>query len=125
LFQTIPQLNTPINYTPLEKVTEIIVTDPKHALFGRKFPLASVGTRTLENSYVLVKYQAHVFLRIPLISTNLVDDYKGPFCKIDLPSLQELVSLAQENHCICQRNQEKSGKTYHQKNKMKSANTYQ
>ena len=48
------------------------MTDPTHPLFGRRFPLVSLGNQlTRPTAHVLVGYRASFVLQIPLAATNL------------------------------------------------------
>jgi len=58
--------------TTLPDSEQIEVTDPTHALFGRKFLLVARRGRAHERSAcVLVSYRDSILIKLPLGSTNL------------------------------------------------------
>lgn len=122
--RTNPQLNTPFNNPPKEAVTEIEVTDPMHPLFGRRFPVLSVGSARSGAGYVLVTYHEHITLRIPRAATNLAPPRPGPQTKLTLEALTELISLAEQCEVLCPLIRPTSGANCPQNSNSKSSTTY-
>ncbi|MEA3643627.1 MAG: hypothetical protein VBE63_27405, partial [Lamprobacter sp.] len=91
----IHHLDTPFNNPSADVLADIEVTDPTHPLFGRRFALlrrlAPIGGQTS----VLVVYQEGVFLRLPLVATDLVLSERRPPAKLTVSAVTELVTLAQ------------------------------
>jgi hypothetical protein len=50
---------------------QVEVTDPKHPLYGRRFPIHSISHPVHGPGHVFVVYRDQVRLRIPLTATNL------------------------------------------------------
>jgi hypothetical protein len=72
-----------------------------HPLFGRRFPVLSLGSARTGSGYVLVIYQEHMALRIPRAATNLAPPRPGPQTKLTLEALTELISLAEQCEALC------------------------
>jgi hypothetical protein len=85
------------------------VTDPTHPLFGRRFPTLSISAQPQSEGNVFVEYRPHMALRIPISATNLAPARPGPWAKLTLEAVVELVSLAGEYEVICPCNPLKSG----------------
>ena len=90
-------------------MTEVEVTDPTHALFGRRFPLLSVTSTPLRTEHVLVGFRGHMALRIPVSATNLALARPCLGSKLTLAAITELISLAEQCEVLCPSNQEKFG----------------
>jgi hypothetical protein len=48
------------------------VTDPCHPLYGRRFPVFSIGLSARSVGFVVAIYQDPMRIRIPISATNLV-----------------------------------------------------
>jgi F420-0:gamma-glutamyl ligase-like protein len=90
-------------------VTEIEVTDPTHALFGRRFPLLSLSSPPIRTEHVLVGFRGHMALRIPVNATNLAPARPCSRSKLTLAAISELISLAEQCEVLCPSNQARSG----------------
>ena len=108
-YRTSNYLNTPFKNPKQSagKPAEITVTDQTHALFGRSFPVLSIYSSRCK--YVEVLYKDCVTLRIPIISTNLVEPLNIKTTKLTLASLRQLISLAEESN-LCHINPKTTGK---------------
>ena len=105
--RTRPQVDTPSKNPVVE---EIEVIDPAHALFGRRFAIASVIRHGREPSNVLVRYRENILLRIPLAATTLSTAFAIKTCtKLSLAAVDELVELANACEALCQEDRETSG----------------
>jgi hypothetical protein len=85
----------------VESVTELTVTDPTHPLFGRRFPVRSMGVPEHGAIYVSVVYRDTMTLRIPLAATNLTAPQPGSPTKLTLDAVLELVTLAEQCEAVC------------------------
>jgi len=90
-------------------VTEIEVTDPIHPLFGRRFPVRSIGAPERGAINVLVVYRDYMTLRIPLIATNLVPPRSAMPTKLTFAAVTELITLAEQCEALCPSHQVMSG----------------
>lgn len=93
-----------------------------HPLFGRRFAVISISTpRGGGAGHVVVVYQGHMRLRIPLSATqlSLPKQYLGT--KLTLESVTDLVTLATECEVLCQSNPVKSGAASPRRSKKKSS----
>ena len=106
---TIPQLDTPFNNPREEELIEVEVTDPTHALFGRRFPLLSLSSTLSRVEHVLVGFRGHMALRIPVSATNLAPTRPCPRAKLTLAAITELISLAEQCEVLCPSNRARSG----------------
>jgi hypothetical protein len=97
-YQTSNNLNTLFknpNKSTNHRPTELTVIDQTHPLFGKSFPILSVGS--LRCKYVLVTYKDENTLRIPITSTNLIEPQNTKTTKLNMTSLYTLISLAEES----------------------------
>jgi hypothetical protein len=117
--RTNPQLNTPFNNPLSANPTEIEVTDPRHPLFGRHFPVLSISRPPQGEGHVIVAYQDHITLRIPVAATNLVSVQPRLATKLTVEAVTELISLAEQYEVICPTHRQPSGTTSPQKSKIK------
>jgi F420-0:gamma-glutamyl ligase-like protein len=104
-------------------VTEIEVTDPTHALFGRRFPLLSLSSPPIRTEHVLVGFRGHMALRIPVNATNLAPARPCSRSKLTLAAITELISLAEQCEVLCPSNRERSGAACHQDSAARSLPT--
>ena len=84
--------------TPFQKPVAgdvIEVTDPRHPLFGQRFTLASEARPSTSGSNsVLVAYQEHIRLRLPIAATNLALRPLGEVAsKLTTEAMRELITL--------------------------------
>ena len=82
-------------------MTAIEVTDPTHPLFGRRFPLRSIGAPERGAIHVFVAYRDYMTLRIPLAATNLAGPRPALSTKLTLDAVLELVTLAGHDGGLC------------------------
>jgi len=96
---TTHQVNTPLNNTDQPVLAdEIEVTDPKHPLFGRRFPILSAHDSSCSAGHVLVSYRDYMALRIELRATSLAPSPrpKLPATKLTSRAVRELAQLAEQ-----------------------------
>ncbi len=117
-----PLVNAPLK-NPTEGLTEIEITDPMHALFGRRFALLSISTSPQAVGYANVIYQGHIGLRILLASTQLAPPRNYLGIKLTLESVTELVTLAHQCDGLCLFPPTSSGVAYRQPCKRPSPET--
>jgi len=106
---TIGNLNTPFQNPKQEVSPEVIITDPTHPLFGRTFPLLSIGLRASQGGNVFVSYGKNITLRIPFSATNLAGRPESIASKLTGASIYDFVSLAKE-YGVCHAPLQKSGR---------------
>jgi hypothetical protein len=99
--QTSPQVNTPFQNPTEGEPTEIEVTDPRHPLYGRRFPLFALGRSARSRGFAVVVYREPMRLRIPLSATNLGPPRSTPSSKLTLASVTELLTLTQHCEALC------------------------
>ncbi len=95
-------------------MTEIEVTDPRHPLFGRRFPVRSIGAPERGATYLFVAYREHMTLRIPLTSTNLIAPRSAIPTKVTFEAVTDLLTLAEHCEALCPHDQPMSGDAYPQ-----------
>jgi hypothetical protein len=120
---TSSQLDTPFKNPQEESGAEIEVTDPTHPLYGRCFPLLSIGVSPRTPGHVLVSYREYMVLRIPVSATNLALPRPTAPTKLTLQALLELISLAEQCEVLCPSNHRPSGDAYPQNSNSESAMT--
>ena len=101
---TTHQVNTPLNNTDQPVLAEEIeVTDPKHPLFGRRFPILSAHDSSCSAGHVLVSYRDYMALRIELRATSLTPSPrpKLPAIKLISQAVRELAQLAEQCEVLC------------------------
>ena len=107
--RTIHQLNTLFKNPDETGTTEIEVTDPRHPLFGRCFPLISMSASPHGPGHVLVGYRDAMALCIPLAVTTLAPCRPGVPTKLTGEAIQELITVAGECEALCPLIQPPSG----------------
>jgi hypothetical protein len=80
---------------------EIVVTDPTHPLFGRRFPVVSVSTSAQARGFVLVMYRSTMLLRIPIPATSLRPGRRGIATKLTLEAVTDFLACAGESEDAC------------------------
>jgi hypothetical protein len=113
VFSTTQQVDTPLKNSIDEDVAEIKVIDPRHPLFGYRFPLVSSSLHLQSAAFVYVTYQEGVTLRIERAATNLAPLPLPPAAKLTSQALRELVSLAKECEVLCPPSPQTSGNDCH------------
>ena len=108
-YQTSYQVNAPFQNPAQVEPTEIEVTDPCHPLYGRRFPVFSLGLSARIVGFVTVIYRDPMRLRIPISATNLVPSPQVPTSKLTLTSVTELITLAEQCEELCQSHPKGSG----------------
>ena len=107
--QTIYQLNTLFKNPDDAGLTEIEVTDARHPLFGRRFPLISMSASPHGPGHVLVEYRDSMALCIPLAATTLAPSQPLVLIKLSGEAVQELLMVAGECEVLCPLIQPPSG----------------
>jgi len=103
------QLNTPLNNKPVEGEEEVIVTDPCHPLYNRRFIVAYQPSRfSTKEPYVLVFYKDGINLRISLDAVKQQKIGQVPRTKLSYSAVYELVCTARE-YGACPWSPNKSG----------------
>ena len=72
------------------------MTDPRHPLFGRRFPVLALSASPHADGYVFVSYRQDLVLRIERAATQLTPRSSPGRTKLTAPALAELVALARE-----------------------------
>jgi hypothetical protein len=124
VIQTNLQLNTLFKNPDTIEATEIDVTDPRHPLFGRRFPLISMHSSSHGSSQVLVGYRETLVLRIPLATTTLASSQPLVPTKLTREAVEELVLLAGECETLCPLIPPPSGGSCLQTSNMPSSTTF-
>jgi hypothetical protein len=98
------------------------VTDPMHALYGKRFRVLRIGSGLERSAQVFVHYCGDSQLRIPLSSTSLstLPD-TTPRAKLTRDSVEELLSLVKECES-CPSLQKTSGQRSARRRNKKSRN---
>ncbi len=99
MIRTIYQQDTPFNDIDQRSHTdlEITVTDPRHPLFNRRFPILWKSHANFSQGHVYVIYCEGITLRIPLEATNLCSSpFSSSPSKLTESSIKELITVAQE-----------------------------
>ena len=99
--RTIYQLNTLFKNPDNTGPTEIEVTDPRHPLFGRRFPLISMSASPHGPGHILVGYRDGMVLCIPLVATTLAASQPYVLTKLTGEAVAELIALAGECEALC------------------------
>ena len=94
--RTRPSVDTPFQDPAIGDVIEVEVTDLRHPLFGQRFAVVSVSrSRATRDGHVLVAYQGHVQLRLPVAATSLAPRLPdGGLSKLTVEAVEELIALA-------------------------------
>ena len=100
-YQTTYQLNTPFKNPDEEGVTNIEVTDPRHPLFGRCFPLISISSPLHGAGQAFVAYRDFMVLRIPLASTTLAASRPPASVKFTFDAVTDLLRVAEDCEALC------------------------
>jgi hypothetical protein len=91
---TIPLLDTPTR-SRNARSEQITITDPRHPLYGRSFPLISVTGLRHGNGHAYIDDRGRAVLRIPIEVTGLcLTRLALPFSKLSLEAIQDLVQVA-------------------------------
>jgi hypothetical protein len=81
---------------------EITVTDPRHPLFGRRFPIISSPASFGVGSRICVAYEGGAILKLAVTATNLsLVSHNLPVAKLTLEAIRELIRLATEGERPC------------------------
>ena len=113
-YHTSTQLKAPFK-NPIEfskekaTVAEVTVTDPRHPLFGRCFPVLSSIPFPTNRQYIEAIYKDHIPFRLPISATNLGNNFCLPLAKLSHSCIEDLISLAQECNLLCPKSPIKSG----------------
>jgi hypothetical protein len=99
--QTIHQLATPFKNPEVGEPEEVEVIDPRHPLFGRRFPLLSRSTSPHSPGQVLVRYRQFMTLRLPRASTTLAPARPNIPTKLTAEAVHALIQLAEDCEVLC------------------------
>jgi hypothetical protein len=103
------QVNAPFENPTQTEPTEIEVTDPCHPLYGRRFPVFSIGLSARSVGFVVAIYRDPMRIRIPISATNLTPTAQVPTSKLTLTSVTDLITLAEQCEGLCQSHLSGSG----------------
>jgi hypothetical protein len=106
---SIHQLNALFKNPENTGITEVEVTDPRHPLYGRHFPLISLSASPHGPGHVLVGYREAMTLCIPLAATTLAANRPAVPTKLTSEALQNLLTVAGECEALCPLIQRQSG----------------
>ena len=101
--RTIRYLDTPLKNPADEALPDIAVTDPRHPLYGRRFPLLSVSQPPLGDGHVFVRYRDVMVLRLPVAATTLASSRPAPATVLTHDGVVALVTLVEQDEGLCQR----------------------
>src|ERR1700674_839032 len=121
--RTIYQLTTLFKNPDDAGPTEIEVTDARHPLFGRRFPLISMSASPHAPGHVLVEYRDSMALCIPRASTALAPSQPLVPTKLSGEAVQELLVVAGECEALCPLIQPPSGSDCPQTSSTSSSTT--
>lgn len=121
--RTIHQLATPFKNPEVGEPEEVEVIDPRHPLFGRRFPLLSRSTAPHGPGQVLVRYRHYMTLRLPLAATTLAPARPGIPTKLTAEAVQTLIRLAEDCEALCPLIPPPSSPTYPPPSKPTSSTT--
>jgi hypothetical protein len=86
------------------------VTDPRHPLYGRRFPVVSISHPPQRPGQVVVAYRDFMRLRLPVQATNLATAATAALrTKLTGAALRELPALLKECEGSCPNDPEPSG----------------
>ena len=104
------QHDAPFQDTSPGDLEEVEVTDPTHALFGRRYQVLSITHPLGSPGHVLVAHRDGVCLRIPVLATNLAPSAPAlPRTKLTRAALLDLLSLVKECEALCPDHRNASG----------------
>lgn len=75
--------------------------DPRHPLFGRRFPVHWRTAPPARDGHVFVHYQGTMVLRLPTAATSLAPPRPAAPTKLTLDAMTELVTLARYCEALC------------------------
>ncbi len=90
-------------------MTEIEVVDPRHPLFGRRFPLLSASSPPDGGGHAFVRYRQTLTLRLPIAVTTLAPPRPTPQTTLTCDAVTELVTLAEGCEGLCRTTPPTSG----------------
>jgi hypothetical protein len=95
------QLATHFKNPEQEEARDIEVTDPRHPLFGQRFPLLSISSPPHSPGQVFVAYGDGMVLRIPLASTTLAVAQPPACTKLTFDAVTDLLRVAEDCEALC------------------------
>jgi hypothetical protein len=101
MIRTNYQLDTPFKNPEEEEGRDIEVTDPRHPLFGQRFPLLSISSPPHSPGQVFVAYRGGIVLRIPLASTTLAVVQPPACTKLTFDAVTDLLRVAEDCEALC------------------------
>jgi len=108
-YQTRTFLNTPLHNPTTVEHKEITITDLKHPLYGKTFPVVSSNFKqNLQRQYLLVQHGEYV-LRILISVTNLCSQPNITPVILTSTVVENVIALARECDKLCQFNLSSSG----------------
>ena len=99
------------------------VIDPRHPLFGRRFPLLSWSASPLGSGQVFVAYRQEMVLRLPFDATTLGAARSHGSTKLTLEAIEELITVAEDCEALCPLLPRPSGPTCPQPSASRSLKT--
>ncbi len=121
--RTIYQLNALVKNPDQEETTEIEVIDPRHPLFGRRFPLIEIRSSSHRLGHAYVGYRDPMVLCIPLASTTLAPSRPSSPTKLTYDAVKDLLVAAEECEVLCPIIPRPSGSTCQENSKSESKTT--
>jgi hypothetical protein len=103
--------DTPDRNGDCPDAAEIVVIDPVHPLYGRRFRLVTVEPAPCPGGMARVDYRFGLTLRLPLTATNLWSWSEPPLpkAKLSTDAIQDLIVVAGESEGACPSNLKTSG----------------
>lgn len=77
------------------------MTDPRHPLYGKTFPVVSVTSLPLSPGHVFVTYRDRALLMIPIAATSLTPRPAESRTKLAAEAIDELVARYREGEEEC------------------------
>ena len=103
--------DTPRRNNDCPDAAEIVVIDPAHPLYGRRFRLVSMEPAPCPGGMVRVEYRFGLTLRLPLLATSLgpCGAQPVPKAKFSTDAIEDLIVVAGESEGACPSNLKTSG----------------
>lgn len=85
------------------------MTEPRHPLYGKTFPVVSVTSSPVSPGHVVVTYRERALLMIPIAATSLAAGASEGRTKLTVTAIDELVACCREGEEECLSGQGMSG----------------
>jgi hypothetical protein len=97
-----PHVDAPVLNSALIDDEIIMVVDPTHPLYGRRFPILRLCHAARGDGFVEVRYRESLRLRVPLAATDRATfPLALPRTKLTLDAIRQLIALVKECHAPC------------------------